>query len=65
MSLTPRNYMAERLQWGGTGLSRPPLDFQPGNLLCWLDRLDSANSSRSHELCKEHTKHVTLFFVTA
>jgi hypothetical protein len=37
----------ERLQWVGTGLSRPPLNFQPGNLLCWLDRLDSVKSGPS------------------
>lgn len=28
--------------WVGTCLSRPPLNFQHGNLLCCLDRLDSA-----------------------
>lgn len=36
----------DRPQWVGTGLSRPPLNFQPGNLLCWLDRRDSAKSGR-------------------
>jgi len=28
--------------WVDSGLSRPPLDFQPGNLLCWPERPGSA-----------------------
>jgi len=39
--------MNYRLQWVGTGLSRPPLNFRPGNLLCWNGRPDSAKSSHS------------------
>jgi hypothetical protein len=29
---------------GRTGLSRPPLNFRSGNLLCWNGRPDSARS---------------------
>jgi hypothetical protein len=34
--------LVDRPLWVGTGLSRPPPNFHPGNLLCWLDRPDSA-----------------------
>ena len=37
----------QRLLWVGTGQSGLPLDFQLGNLLCWLDRPVSARSSHS------------------
>jgi hypothetical protein len=33
--------------WVDSGLSRPPLDFQPGNLLCWPERPGSAKSGLS------------------
>jgi TonB family protein len=38
------NFLRFYTAWVGTDLSRPSLDFQPVNLLCWLDRLNSAKS---------------------
>jgi hypothetical protein len=48
-------HVCERLQWVGSGLSRPPLNFQPGNLLCCLDRLDSAKSRLKWSITGEVT----------
>jgi hypothetical protein len=34
-------------QWVDSSLSRPPLDFQPDNLLCWPERPESARTGHS------------------
>ena len=33
--------------WVGSGSSRPSVSFPVGNMICWLDRLQSAKSSHT------------------
>lgn len=41
-----RSTYVEGLLWGVTGMSRPTLNFRPGNLLCWNARPGSDRSRR-------------------
>jgi 2'-5' RNA ligase len=49
----------ERMLWVDTGLSRPPLGSEPGNLLCWLDRPDLARSSNNYLVAKNTDDDMT------
>ena len=58
----PCTYELKRLLWVGSGLSRATLNFRSGNLLCFLNRPDSARSARQQfphlqKPAKEHKQN--------